>query len=205
MLSDKQVKLLKLLDKQIQSCTKCNLHKTGRCKPYWTPESKYVIVLEAPGADEVKKNTPVVGKAGDKLWEIADHFSLPRKSFLIINAVNCRPVQPGTDRNGKPTKDQIGICREWVRKYIKVLCPEKGIVMGGYSLFTIFGQEGIMKSNSTVEFNNEFQCNFVKSIHPAMCIYSGDKGKSMLFRSFESFVKMEERDKEENNNTDIFF
>lgn len=207
MLSDKQIKLLTLLDKQIQSCTRCSLYKTGRCKPYWTPKSKYVVVLEAPGSDEVKKNTPVIGRAGDELWKIADHFSLPREHFLIINSVNCRPVIPGTNKNGKPSKDQIKTCREWVRKYIKVLKPEKGIIMGGYSLFTIFDQEGIMKVNSTTEYSEEFDTNFVKSVHPAICIYSGEKGKNMLFKSFEMFMEVEECGKGKKSDGDryLFF
>jgi uracil-DNA glycosylase len=215
LLSEKQIKLLELLDKQIQKCTKCDLYKNGRCKPYWTPEVKYVMVLEAPGFNEVEKNTPVVGDSGKELWKIANHFSLPREHFLIINSVNCRPILPGTNRNGKPTKYQIETCRDWVRKYIKVLSlnnsVEKGIVMGGYSLFTIFHQEGIMKMNSSIEYSDEFKINFVKSIHPAMCIYSGDRGKSMLFESFKSFVEAEkyesghDKERESDDNRYVFF
>lgn len=200
MLTNKQTKLLTILDKQIQECTECDLHKTGRCKPYWSEESEYVMILEAPGHDEVIQNSPVVGSAGKKLWLLADHFSLPREKFLIINSVNCRPVIPGTNKNGKPTNPQIRTCRKWVRKYIKVLAPKKGIIMGNYSLFTIFEQDGIMSRNATVEYSREFNMDFVKSIHPALCIYNPERGKNMLFKSLKLFGELEEKVEEENDN-----
>jgi len=211
LLTNKQVKLLTLLDKQIQSCTECGLYENGRCKPYWTENSEYVMVLEAPGRDEIPQNTPVVGNAGKQLWIIADHLSLPREKFLIINTVNCRPLIPNTNKNGKPTQQQALACRKWVRKYIKVLSPKKGIVMGSYSLFTIFEQDGIMSRNSTVEFSKEFGIEFVKSIHPAMCIYNGERGKSMLLRSLEVFEEvkdgkdMAKKESPDNGNRHPFF
>jgi DNA polymerase len=60
-----------------------------------------VFVLEAPGKQEVLCGTPVVGKAGKKLWDIAAKYQLYRDNFAIINTVNCRPID-GT-KNGKPT------------------------------------------------------------------------------------------------------
>jgi uracil-DNA glycosylase len=69
-MSTTNLKLLKLLDKQVQSCELCKLFTNGRAKPYWTEVSRYGIFLEAPGKDEVLQNTPVVGRAGEKLWSV---------------------------------------------------------------------------------------------------------------------------------------
>jgi len=47
------------LDDQILSCKNCSLWTGGYCKPFWTPNSKYGIIGEAPGSNEVN-NEPLL-------------------------------------------------------------------------------------------------------------------------------------------------
>ena len=184
-MNQKQTKMLQLLDEKIQSCTKCNLHENGGCKPYWTEQSKYVILGEAPGRNEVTSNEPFIGSAGKNLWSIMAEFDLTKEEFLIMNSVNCRPVNG--NKNGKPTKEQMLTCRSWIRKYIKVLQPELILILGSYPLLTMTGLTGIMSLNSEVIHNMEFDIDAVISIHPAMCIYKGEEGKQMLRESIKVF------------------
>lgn len=187
MLSKKQRRMLELLDGQIQSCTECLLHVNGRAKPYWTEKSKYVLILEAPGGDEVRENTPTIGKAGRILWDAFMKYDLKREDFLIINSVNCRPMVG--NRNGKPTYEEMDKCRHFVYKYINVLNPKFGMVFGNYAMWFLFGiRSGITRHNGNWESNISLKVDFVKSVHPASVIYTADNRK-ILERSIDVFSR----------------
>lgn len=53
--------------------------------------ARFVIVGEAPGADEENIGVPFVGKAGSILWEILDSLGVPGGSVYVTNVVKCRP------------------------------------------------------------------------------------------------------------------
>jgi uracil-DNA glycosylase family 4 len=136
-------------------------------------------------SQEVEENKPFIGKAGNILWDTMADFDLKRSDFLIINSVNCRPVDG--NKNGKPTKEQMDICYPWIRKYLKVLDPEKILTLGNYALWSMFKQEGISKRNGEIERLYEFNVNAYKSVHPAFCIYNREEGIEKLRYSIESF------------------
>jgi len=183
MLSSKQIKMLHLLDKQVETCKKCSLSMNGTAIPFWTSNAKYVIIAEAPGWNEVRRQTPFVGAAGEILTKELSNAGLESKDFLIINTVQCRPVS-GT-RNGKPNEDQIITCQDYLRKYIKVVNPEKILCLGNYAkyIFTgnfygILGQRGEFNSFKLKGSNIEYPVLF--TIHPAYCIYNSGEGIPIL-------------------------
>ena len=207
MLTTKQIRMLDLLDKQIRHCSACKLHLNGRCKPFYTKHSKYAIIGEAPGYNEIRDNEPFAGPAGEILWRTMADYGLAKEDFLIINSVNCRPVnEVKTWKNGKPTEDQQNKCREWVRKYIKVFEPEKLLVLGNYAMYSALGQsQGIMNLNATIVDNRSLwkdyklleydDAPYVLSVHPALCIYRKDEGLQMLSESIAKFKEISERKK----------
>ena len=184
--------MLELLDDGLEHCRDCDLYNNGdggKCPPYWTIHSRYAIIGEAPGRDEVQNREPFIGQAGKHLWDTMDKFGLKKNQFLIINSVSCRPVNDG--KNGKPTKHQQEQCRGFVRKYLKVVRPEKILILGNHAMYTITGRDsGIMMFNSETMYNEEFQANQVVSVHPSMCMYKGDEGKEMLKESIEVFKNL---------------
>ena len=189
-LTHKQIRMLELLDEQVLSCKDCTLHHNGgRCKPYWRLSSKYAILGEAPGADEIKFNEPFFGRAGAILWGVMANFDLCKDDFVIVNSVNCRPVKESQRGwvNSKPEEHHQGMCRKWFRKYFKVVKPRKMIVFGNYAMGTLINEySGIIKHNAEVLHNKEFDIPYVLSIHPAFCIYNED-GIPLLENSIEAF------------------
>jgi len=183
----KQYRMLQLLNEQISQCEGCDLYVNGRCIPYLTNESRYVILGEAPGKNEVEKNMPFIGAAGNHLWTLMVKYGLNRNNFLILNTVNCRPING--NRNGKPNASQIQACEKWTRKYIRVMQPKAILSLGGYAMARITGvSDSIMKLNSTVtEYEN---IPVILSVHPAMCIYNGENGVKMLERSIQRFMEV---------------
>jgi len=198
-LTNKQVRMLQLLDEQILSCKRCSLHEQPvpggvRCKPYWTRNSKYVIVGEAPGREEVREGAPFVGQAGGLLWnEIYKLLKLHRDSFAIINTVNCRPTD-GV-RNLKPSPEQVSQCRQWIRKFIKVVDPEKILILGNYAMGTMIGRSsGILRMNGVDGTLKEYgRLPYVISIHPAYCIYNKEEGPQMLTEAITIFKELEKK------------
>ena len=189
MLSGHQIRLLELLDEQLLSCKDCDLWIGGTSKPYWTPKSRYAIIGEAPGEKEVRSE-PFIGPAGRKLWEVVNLMGLRKEDFVIINTVNCRPVN-NDGSNGKPTNDQCETCFPYMRKYLKIVKPEKILLLGNFAVGVFTGEySGIMKKNSNVEWNEEFGVNIVLSVHPSMCIYAGVRGKAMLHESIKVFKEL---------------
>lgn len=187
MLNNRQKKLLTLLDDKIENCKQCKLYENGKCLPYWTPISEYVIIGEAPGRDEVENNEPFVGRAGRILWGIFSEFGFRKEQFAIINSVNCRPVTSrGT--NGKPTPLQQGSCYPWIRKFIKIINNEKILVLGSYAKRTLTGTpHGIKKINATREYNYVFDGYMFFSVHPALSLYDQNEGKKLLREAIKNF------------------
>jgi DNA polymerase len=185
-MNDKQIRMFKLLDEQISKCKDCMLYENGRTKPYWTPESKYCIIGEAPGKDEVIKNEPFIGRAGNILWS---NMSIPKTEFLIINSVNCRPMV-GT-KNGKPTEEQKFKCRKWRRKYITVLQPNIILLLGDHAISTVVPERGnVIKNNAKTLYSVEFNADCIRSVHPALSMYDSENGPRLLKESIEMFNKL---------------
>jgi len=189
-MNSKQYRMLQLLNKQISQCELCSLHVNGRCSPFFTEQAQYVILGEAPGSNEVKSNMPFIGSAGGHLWSIMAKHGWNRYDFLILNTVNCRPMDG--NRNGKPNNEQLETCEQWSRKYIRAMQPKAILSLGGYAMGRLTGMsEGIIKSNASVtQYEN---IPVVLSVHPAMCIYNGEKGVIMLEESIKVFKEVVER------------
>jgi DNA polymerase len=182
--------MLELLDGMISQCTECSLHTGGHVKPYWTPMSIYAAVGEAPGAQEVLQNEPFVGRAGEILSESMSKFGFRKEQFLFINSVNCRPTDGS--KNSKPGLLEVDICREWMRKYIKVLNPEKIIGFGNFARGTLSGKyTGILKYNGWVESIRPYNKRVVYSVHPAYCIYNQSEGEEKLNHAMDRFRNLD--------------
>jgi DNA polymerase len=156
-------------------------------------KSRYVIVGEAPGKNEVVQSTPFIGMAGDVLWNTIHKVAgLFRADFAIINSVNCRPTD-GV-KNLKPSPSDRMTCQQWIRKFIKVIEPEKVLILGNYAMGSMLGRSsGIVRLNA-VEGNLREYGNipFVTSVHPAYTIYNHEEGQEKLTESIEKFKEVKQ-------------
>ncbi|MFW6014802.1 MAG: uracil-DNA glycosylase family protein [bacterium] len=193
-MTNKQKRMLELLDQQILNCSDCGLYVNGRCKPFWTPKyNGYFICGEAPGKQEIENNEPFIGSAGEKLWICMKEFNITKEECFIINSTNCRPLNG--NKNGKPSQLQMDRCKLWIRKYFKVLEPQKIILLGNYALSTFLNEWGILKFYEednlfTEEIIYGKNIKVVKSLHPSMCIYKGEWGKERLKDSIKLFSEV---------------
>jgi len=185
MLDDKDIRMLELLDDMILNCKKCDLYTGGHVIPYWTSLSKYAMIGEAPGRKEVENNEPFVGKTGRMLWDIMSEYGFRKEEFLIINSVQCRPTD-GV-RNLKPSIDQISLCKQLWKKYIKVVKPYRMILLGNFARGSIDNSySGILRKNAQSHYSNKYDMYYLTSIHPSYCIYN-KSGHDLLRESIKEF------------------
>lgn len=122
----------------VPKCGACRLFEGCRSpKMPWTGEGRrrVLIVAEAPGKEEDRQNTQLVGKAGQCLRRVLRDIgiSLDRDCWKT-NAIICRP--PG---NATPTDDQVTWCRPNLLNTIAELQPEIIIPLGGTAVSSLIG------------------------------------------------------------------
>lgn len=109
-----------------------------------SPDSKIMIIGEAPGVEEERQGKPFVGRAGRLLNSILELLGWQRDDFYISNIVKYRPQ----DINGgtlTPTPEEIEKFRPSIEKEIEIINPNLIVILGKVAA-TGLGIEGSMAS-----------------------------------------------------------
>lgn len=111
----------------VQSCTRCALAKTRTQAVFGTGDmqARWMIIGEAPGADEDRRGEPFVGRAGQLLNNMLAAVGLPRESVYIANVLKCRPPN-----NRDPKVDEAANCRGYLERQIELVNPTLILVVG---------------------------------------------------------------------------
>ena len=88
---------------RVAACTRCSLSSTRTQTVFGVgnPHADWLIVGEAPGAEEDRRGEPFVGRAGQLLNNMIKAMGLRREDVYIANIIKCRP--PG---NRTPERDE---------------------------------------------------------------------------------------------------
>jgi uracil-DNA glycosylase len=106
------------------------------------PQSRVMLVGEAPGYDEDIIGRPFVGRSGKLLDLMMAAIGLDRELAYIANVVPWRP--PG---NRTPTPQETAICLPFIRRQIELADPDILVCLGGPAMQTLLGiKEGITRS-----------------------------------------------------------
>ena len=106
--------------------------------------SPVMLIGEAPGKDEVILKRPFAGKAGKNLDEFLSSTGINRSSLFISNTVKFRPYKIGSSgrkSNRPPTKEEIAICADCLRKEIECISPKLIVTLGNTALKAVCGAE----------------------------------------------------------------
>jgi uracil-DNA glycosylase family 4 len=110
------------------------------------PESKLMVVGEAPGPQENIQGKPFVGRAGqllDKILEAAEFD--PEKDVFITNSVFRMPPGEGGKAFRKPTTDEIEYYKVYLFEIIRFVDPKIILLTGNVACQSVLGQTGITK------------------------------------------------------------
>ena len=92
-ISENKAESLNKLKNSILNLKNCDLKKQAKNIVFsdGNPNSKIMLVGEAPGANEDEEGLPFVGRAGKLLDKMLASIDLDRKKVYISNIINYRP------------------------------------------------------------------------------------------------------------------
>jgi DNA polymerase len=96
------------------------------------PQSRVMLVGEAPGRDEDIEGLPFVGRSGKLLDRMLAAIGLDRTQVYIANIVPWRP--PG---NRDPSPHETAICLPFIRRQIELADPDILVCLGKPSMQTL--------------------------------------------------------------------
>lgn len=129
---------------------------------YGTSRPSYIIIGEAPGANEALVGKPFVGGAGRVADALLGQAGIPRTRCYITNIVKCRP--PG-NKLGPWLPKAADHCRQYLDKELAQYAGVPLILLGDVALRFILNEESITKHRGGVyHWDNRL---VLPTIHPA--------------------------------------
>jgi uracil-DNA glycosylase family 4 len=112
---------------RVAACTRCALSATRTQTVFGVGNSQadWLIVGEAPGADEDRLGEPFVGRAGQLLNSMLRAIGLAREQVYIANVLKCRPPQ-----NRDPAGNEVAECLPYLERQIALLQPKLMLAVG---------------------------------------------------------------------------
>jgi len=118
------------LQHEATSCQRCGLsnHRTQVVFGTGDLQARWMLVGEAPGAQEDKEGLPFVGRAGQLLTAMLMAMGLSRQEVYIANVLKCRP--PG---NRDPLGEESQQCLPYLYRQLELLQPAIILAMGRFA------------------------------------------------------------------------
>ena len=115
------------LRSSVVQCTRCPLHasRTQTVFGVGNENADWLIVGEAPGAEEDRRGEPFVGRAGELLTEMLRAAGLAREQVFIANILKCRPPH-----NRDPELEESAACRGYLQRQIALIKPKIILAVG---------------------------------------------------------------------------
>ena len=148
----------------------CELHKS-RTKTVFGIGNKnadWLVIGEAPGADEDLIGEPFVGRAGKLLNAMLLSMGLQRKEVFIANILKCRPP-----KNRDPKSDEVKVCENYLRQQIELIKPKIILALGRIAAQNLLKSTtpiGKMRGNSYLYPDSDLPV--VVTYHPAYLLRS---------------------------------
>jgi len=111
----------------VSGCTRCPLHQTRTQTVFGvgSADADWMIIGEAPGAEEDRRGEPFVGRAGKLLDEMLRAIGEARESVFIANVLKCRPPN-----NRDPSAEESAACRAHLERQIELVQPKIILAVG---------------------------------------------------------------------------
>jgi len=102
----------------------------------------WMLIGEAPGAEEDRLGEPFVGQAGRLLDSMLAAIDLKRtENVYICNVLKCRP--PG---NRNPEPEEVAKCTPFLLRQIELIGPKLIIAMGRFAAQTLLDTDASIAS-----------------------------------------------------------
>jgi len=155
---------------RVAECTRCSLHasRTQTVFGVGSESADWMIIGEAPGAEEDRRGEPFVGRAGQLLDEMLRAIGLSRDAVFIANTLKCRP--PG---NRDPAVDEAAACRAYLDRQIALIAPKLILAVGRVAAQLLLATDvPVGRLRGQKHYLNDEQIPVVVTYHPAYLLRS---------------------------------
>lgn len=165
------------LEAAVRRCTACALHQT-RTNPVFgvgNRQAEWLIIGEAPGAEEDRQGEPFVGRAGQLLNSMLRAVGFPREQVYIANILKSRPPN-----NRDPKPEEVAACIPFLARQIELVNPRIILCVGRIAAQNLLATDTpIGKLRGKVHRLGARQRPVVVTYHPAYLLRSpGEKRKA---------------------------
>ncbi len=122
----------------VANCTRCELStsRTNTVFGVGNADADWLIIGEAPGAEEDRRGEPFVGRAGQLLDQMLLAIGQSREQVFIANILKCRPPN-----NRDPKPDEAASCREYLERQIELVRPKIILAVGRIAAQNLLGSD----------------------------------------------------------------
>jgi len=132
------------IKRTVAECTACALARTRTQTVFGVGDERaeWLLVGEAPGAEEDRLGEPFVGQAGKLLDNMLAAIDLRRgENVYIANVLKCRP--PG---NRNPQPDEVAKCSPFLLRQLGLIRPRLIVAMGRFAAQTLLNTDATIAS-----------------------------------------------------------
>jgi uracil-DNA glycosylase family 4 len=163
---------------QVAGCMACEqLCKTRTQTVFGVGNTKaeWLVIGEAPGAEEDRQGEPFVGRAGQLLNAMLLAIGLPRETVYIANILKCRP--PG---NRDPRPEEVASCLPFLSRQIALLQPKVMLAVGRIAAQNLLATDApLARLRGKVHRFGEAGTPLIITYHPAYLLRTpADKRKA---------------------------
>lgn len=167
------------LQQQVKDCQACDLCKSRKQTVFGVGDEKpeWVIIGEAPGANEDEQGQPFVGQSGKLLDSMLASIGLSRqpggKGVFILNTLKCRPPD-----NRNPEPHEMQRCEPFLKRQLELLQPKIILCVGRFAITSLLNtKEAVGSLRGRV--HHYAGVPTIVTYHPAYLLRNlADKGKA---------------------------
>jgi uracil-DNA glycosylase family 4 len=162
---------------EVAGCRRCSL-AVGRTQTGFgvgDRSASWLVVGEAPGAEEDRQGEPFVGRAGQLLNSMLRAIGLKREQVFIANVLKCRPP-----RNRDPQPTEVAACLPFLHRQITLLRPRLILCVGRIAAQNLLSTDlPLGKLRGQIHRLDPLAVPVVVTYHPAYLLRSpGEKRKA---------------------------
>jgi DNA polymerase len=179
------------LERAVKNCTLCALHKTRTQGVFGVGNrnAQWMVIGEAPGADEDRQGEPFVGRAGQLLNSMLKAIGLKREQVFIANILKSRPPN-----NRDPRPEEVQACIPYLFRQIELVNPKLILCVGRIAAQTLLETDTTIGKLRGQLHRIAGNRPMIVTYHPAYLLRSpGEKRKSwadllLALRTFEQLT-----------------
>lgn len=164
------------LQHAVEHCPACNLCKTRTRTVFGVGDmnADWLLVGEAPGAEEDRQGEPFVGQAGRLLDNMLAAIRLKRgDNVYIANVLKCRPPD-----NRDPQGEEVQQCDPYLKRQVELIRPKLIVALGKFAAQSLLGSKDSIASMRGKQ-HDYHGVPVVVTYHPAYLLRSmRDKAKA---------------------------